>query len=289
MVPSFGMAKSSALKVLKLSERRSEINPNDESGLILPQVLGNIEFKNVHFSYQAGPDSEVFDNFSLKCVAGGITVLVGPPESGKSTAIALLQRFYDPVKGSVSLDGHDLKTLNIQWLRSLIGVVQQEPVLFNTSVRENIAYGDNSRFVPQEEIEASAKRSNIHDFIKSLPQGYDTSCGTMENQFSSGQKQRIALARALLRNPKILLLDEATSALDKKTEQIVQDGLHKALSGTTCLTIAHRLSTIQTSDKIVVVHRGKVTEESEMSATKLDPNDIFEIHGSIPMAVFPEA
>ncbi|CAF1067662.1 unnamed protein product [Didymodactylos carnosus] len=273
MVPSFGMAKSSALKVLKLSERRSEINPNDESGLILPQVLGNIEFKNVHFSYQAGPDSEVFDNFSLKCVAGGITVLVGPPESGKSTAIALLQRFYDPVKGSVSLDGHDLKTLNIQWLRSLIGVVQQEPVLFNTSVRENIAYGDNSRFVPQEEIEASAKRSNIHDFIKSLPQGYDTSCGTMENQFSSGQKQR----------------SSHTSALDKKTEQIVQDGLHKALSGTTCLTIAHRLSTIQTSDKIVVVHRGKVTEESEMSATKLDPNDIFEIHGSIPMAVFPEA
>ena len=198
----------------------------------------------------------------------------------KSTCVALLLRFYDPNEGTILLDGHDLRTLSLTWLRSQIGFVQQEPVLFNLSIAENIAYGDNSRVVSQEDIELAAKKANIHETIILLPevrtsrggrdrrtravippfQGYNTMCGAKGNQLSGGQKQRIAIARALVRDPKILLLDEATSALDVRSEKVVQAALDVARAGRTCLTIAHRLSTIQNSDKIVVVDRGRIKE-----------------------------
>ena len=218
--------------------------------------------------------------------------------------MALLERFYDPLRGKVFLDGHDIKVLNLRWLRSMMGLVQQEPTLFNLSIRDNIAYGDNSRTVTQEEIETAARMANIHDLIIALPQvcllhlravrsydvlsfvqGYDTSCGVKGGQLSGGQKQRselrrkpdgarmihclvlVAIARALLRSPKLLLLDEATSALDNKSEKIVQDTLDQARTGRTCLTIAHRLSTIQHSEKIAVVDRGQMKEEVKRLAS----------------------
>ncbi|CAF4062772.1 unnamed protein product [Rotaria sordida] len=261
MIPDYSKAQQAALRILQLDQRQSEINPHDESGIILNKVIGNIEFHDVHFRYPSRPTFRILRNFSLKCSTGRTTALVGPSGSGKSTIIGLLQRFYDPLKGKVLLDGHDIKYLNLRWLRSLMGFVQQEPVLFNLSIYNNIAYGDNSRQITQDEIETAARMANIHELIISLPKGYETLCGAKGSQLSGGQKQRIAIARALIRSPKILLLDEATSSLDSKSEKVVQATLDKARSGRTCLTVAHRLSTIQNSENIVVVDRGKMKEQ----------------------------
>ncbi|CAF0756890.1 unnamed protein product [Adineta steineri] len=261
MIPDYKKGKMAALRIIRLSKRQSEINPHDESGIILKDVIGDIEYRDIRFRYPSRPTLRILRDFSLNCPSSGTTALVGPSGSGKSTTVGLLQRFYDPLKGKVLLDGHDIKVLNIRWLRSLIGLVQQEPVLFNLSIHDNIAYGDNSREVTQDEIENAARRANIHELIISLPKGYETSCGAKGGQLSGGQKQRIAIARALVRQPKILLLDEATSALDNKSEKVVQAALDKARSGRTCLTIAHRLSTIKNSEKIAVVDRGRMKEE----------------------------
>ncbi|CAF3526768.1 unnamed protein product [Rotaria sp. Silwood1] len=260
MAPSYAKGKASAKRILELNKRESKIDPEDSSGITLSDVNGNIEFRDVRFRYPARPKLRILRHLNLTCNSGATTALVGPSGSGKSTTVALIQRFYDPLAGTVLLDGYDIKTLNIQWLRSLLGLVQQEPVLFNLSIRDNIAYGDNTRQVTQDEIEAAARKANIHDVITSLPEGYETSCGAKGGQLSGGQKQRIAIARALVRNPKILLLDEATSALDNKSEKIVQEALDQARTGRTCLTIAHRLSTIRNSDKICVVDRGQIKE-----------------------------
>ncbi|CAF1154852.1 unnamed protein product [Adineta ricciae] len=260
-LPDYIKAKQAALGILQLSKRRSNIDPNDNSGKKLEEVKGDIEFQNVYFRYPAQPTIRVLKDFSLKCTSSKTTALVGPSGSGKSTLIKLIQRFYQPLKGKILLDGHDISELNIQWLRSLMGLVQQEPVLFNLSIRENITYGDNSRYISDAEIEKAARDANIHDFIAQLPKGYETLCGAKGSQLSGGQKQRIAIARALIRQPKILLLDEATSALDNKSEKLVQETLEKAKIGRTCLQIAHRLSTIQNSDKIVVIDHGRVKEQ----------------------------
>lgn len=260
MVPNYSKGKESAKRILELNQRESKIDPEDSSGITLSKINGDIEFRDVRFRYPARPKLRILRHFNLSCQSGQTTALVGPSGSGKSTTVALIQRFYDPLGGSVLLDGHDIRTLNIQWLRSLLGFVQQEPVLFNLSIRDNIAYGDNSRQVTQEDIENAAKKANIHDLIISLPEKYKTSCGAKGSQLSGGQKQRIAIARALVRNPKILLLDEATSALDNKSEKVVQEALDQARTGRTCLTIAHRLPSIRNSEKICVVDRGEIKE-----------------------------
>ncbi|CAF1405022.1 unnamed protein product [Adineta steineri] len=260
MIPNYLKGKQSARRIFQLNNRQSKIDPNNSSGIKLSEVTGHIEFRDVQFHYPARPKLRVLRHFNLVCNSDETTAFVGASGGGKSTTIALIQRFYDPCAGTVLLDGHDIKTLNIQWLRSLIGLVQQEPVLFDLSIRENIAYGDNSRQITQDDIEAAAKKANIHELIASLPEGYETSCGAKGGQLSGGQKQRIAIARALIRNPKILLLDEATSALDNKSEKIVQEALDQARADRSCITIAHRLSTIRNSDKICVVDRGQIKE-----------------------------
>ena len=207
--------------------------------------------------------------------------MVGPSGCGKSTVVSLIERFYDVLKGNVLLDQADLRDLNIRWLRGQIGIVSQEPVLFNVSIADNIRYGANHREVSDEEIIEAAKAANIHDFIQSLPQvrqklsrpslsflfpkGYSTSAGDKGTQLSGGQKQRIAIARALIRNPKILLLDEATSALDSESERVVQEALDNAREGRTCIVIAHRLSTVYNADNIIVITRGAVVESGTHS------------------------
>uniref|UniRef100_T1J8J6 ABC transporter domain-containing protein n=1 Tax=Strigamia maritima TaxID=126957 RepID=T1J8J6_STRMM len=163
--------------------------------------------------------------------------------------VQLLQRFYDPIDGKVTLNGYDVRSFNISFLRSLIGYVVQEPVLFSRSIGENIAYGNNERRVEMYEIIEAAKTANIHEFITSLQQGYDTLIGARGVELSGGQKQRVAIARALVKNPKILLLDEATSALDNDSEKAVQQSLEKVMKDRTCIIVAHRLSTIQNADK----------------------------------------
>lgn len=186
--------------------------------------------------------------------------LVGESGSGKSTVISLLERFYDPDSGHIYLDGFDLHRLKISWLRQKIGLVNQEPVLFNDTIHNNIVYGKQGN-VCEEEIIAASKISNAHDFISSLPDGYNTFVGERGIQLSGGQKQRIAIARAVLKDPRILLLDEATSALDVASERIVQEALDKVIANRSTVVVAHRLSTIRGADVIAVVKNGVIAEK----------------------------
>ncbi|KAH0627478.1 hypothetical protein JD844_003227 [Phrynosoma platyrhinos] len=266
--PDYAKAKISAAHMFALFERVPLIDNYNEEGMKPEGFSGNTAFKEVVFNYPTRPDVSVLKGLSVAVEKGQTLALVGSSGCGKSTLVQLLERFYDPLSGEVLLDSQNANQLNIQWLRSQIGIVSQEPVLFDCSIAENIAYGDNSREVPFEEIVEVAKAANIHSFIESLPDKYNTSVGDKGTQLSGGQKQRIAIARALIRQPRILLLDEATSALDTESEKvtislyiIVQEALDKARQGRTCIVIAHRLSTVQNADSIAVIQNGKVTEQ----------------------------
>lgn len=186
--------------------------------------------------------------------------LVGESGSGKSTVIALIERFYDPDSGAILLDGIEITRFNVSWLRKQMGLVSQEPVLFEGTIRSNISYGKQGE-ITEEELVAVAKLSNAHDFISSLPQGYDTYVGERGMQLSGGQKQRVAIARVILKNPKILLLDEATSALDAESEHVVQEALDRVMVGRTTVVVAHQLSTIKRANMIAVVKNGKIVEK----------------------------
>ncbi|XP_069769956.1 ATP-dependent translocase ABCB1-like isoform X2 [Narcine bancroftii] len=259
--PDYAKAKVAANNLFALFERVPSIDNYSTEGQTLDKFNGELQFSNVYFRYESRPDVSVLEKLSIKVGKGQTLALVGSSGCGKSTSVQLIERFYDPLKGQVFLEGINIRNLNIQWLRSQIGIVSQEPMLFNCSIAENIAYGDNSRIVLQEEIEMAAKSANIHSFIQQLPDMYNTRVGEKGTQLSGGQKQRIAIARALIRNPKILLLDEATSALDSESEQVVQEAIDKAREGRTCVVIAHRLTTVQDADVIAVIHNGKVIEQ----------------------------
>jgi ATP-binding cassette, subfamily B (MDR/TAP), member 1 len=202
---------------------------------------------------------KVLDQFSLKIPSNTTTALVGGSGSGKSTVVALLQRFYDVNSGGIYLDGNNITDLNLQWLRRQIGYVQQEPQLFGMSIKENLLYGVD-RTVSQEEMEKACRDANAHDFIVTWPEGYNTLVGERGVKLSGGQKQRICIARALLTNCRLLLLDEATSALDSESEHLVQEAINKAIVGRTVIIVAHRLSTIQQADQIVVMSDHKIVD-----------------------------
>ncbi|XP_013885124.1 multidrug resistance protein 1 [Austrofundulus limnaeus] len=259
--PNYAKAKLSASHLLMLLNKEPEIDNMSQEGQSPDKFEGNVSFEDVKFNYPSRADVPVLQGLKLKVKKGQTLALVGSSGCGKSTSIQLLERFYDPREGRVLIDNVDIKQLNINWLRSQIGIVSQEPVLFDCSLAENIAYGDNSRSVTMEEIQAAAKAANIHSFIDQLPQKYDTQAGDKGTQLSGGQKQRVAIARAILRNPKVLLLDEATSALDTESEKVVQDALDQASKGRTCIIVAHRLSTIRNADRIAVFQGGVVVEQ----------------------------
>ncbi|XP_053752915.1 ATP-dependent translocase ABCB1 isoform X2 [Panthera pardus] len=258
--PDYAKAKVSAAHVIMIIEKIPLIDSYSTEGLMPNTLEGNVTFNEVMFNYPTRPDIPVLQGLSLEVKKGQTLALVGSSGCGKSTVVQLLERFYDPMAGTVLIDGKEIKHLNVQWLRAHMGIVSQEPILFDCSIGENIAYGDNSRVVSQEEIVRAAKEANIHPFIETLPDKYNTRVGDKGTQLSGGQKQRIAIARALVRQPRILLLDEATSALDTESEKVVQEALDKAREGRTCIVIAHRLSTIQNADLIVVFQNGKVKE-----------------------------
>ena len=259
--PNYNKAKVAANRIFALLRRVPLIDASSPSGNKLENVTGNVDFEKVEFHYPTRKNIQVLKGLSLNVKAGQTVALVGHSGCGKSTCIQLLERFYDPDVGQVQLDRQDIQPANISSLRSHFGIVSQEPVLFNRTIGENIAYGDNARVVHMDEIIEAARKANIHTFIQSLPKGYDTMGGERGTQLSGGQKQRVAIARALVRNPKILLLDEATSALDSESEHVVQMALDAAREGRTCITIAHRLSTIQNSENIIVINHGLIAEQ----------------------------
>ncbi|GAB5568501.1 phosphatidylcholine translocator ABCB4 isoform X1 [Prionailurus iriomotensis] len=260
--PDYAKSKLSAAHLFMLLERQPLIDSYSKEGLKPDKLEGNVTFNKVLFNYPTRPDTPVLQGLSLEVKKGQTLALVGSSGCGKSTVVQLLERFYDPMAGTVLLDGQEAKKLNIQWLRAHLGIVSQEPVLFDCSIAENIAYGDNSRVVSQDEIVNAAKAANIHPFIETLPRKYETRVGDKGTQLSGGQKQRIAIARALIRQPQILLLDEATSALDTESEKVncARSPGQSPREGRTCIVIAHRLSTIQNADLIVVFQNGKVKE-----------------------------
>uniref|UniRef100_A0A3Q2CPU0 Bile salt export pump n=1 Tax=Cyprinodon variegatus TaxID=28743 RepID=A0A3Q2CPU0_CYPVA len=258
---SFASGRGAATIIFETIDREPEIDCLSEAGYKLDRVKGDIEFHNVTFHYPSRPEVKILDQLNVAVKSGETTAFVGPSGAGKSTAIQLIQRFYDPKVGMVTLDGHDIRGLNIQWLRSLIGIVEQEPVLFATTIAENIRYGRPG--VSMEDIITAAKEANAYNFIMDLPQKFDTLVGEGGGQMSGGQKQRIAIARALVRNPRILLLDMATSALDNESEAIVQEALDKVRMGRTTISIAHRLSTIKNADVIVGFEHGRAVERGK--------------------------
>ncbi|ERN01697.1 hypothetical protein AMTRI_Chr10g229580 [Amborella trichopoda] len=254
----FSEASAAGERIRQVIRRVPAIDSDNMEGLILDTVSGEVEFRDIEFAYPSRPETVIFRNFSLRVPAGQTVALVGSSGSGKSTAIALLERFYDPLGGDVLLDGVSISKLQIKWLRSQMGLVSQEPALFATSIKENILFGKED--ATMDEVVAAAKAANAHNFISQLPQGYDTQVGERGVQMSGGQKQRIAIARAVIKAPRILLLDEATSALDSESERIVQEALDLARVGRTTIVIAHRLSTIRNADAIAVVQQGEVVE-----------------------------
>uniref|UniRef100_H3C5N4 Bile salt export pump n=1 Tax=Tetraodon nigroviridis TaxID=99883 RepID=H3C5N4_TETNG len=258
---AFAAGRGAATIIFETIDREPQIDCLSEAGYKLDRVKGNIEFHNVTFHYPSRPEVKILDQLSVAVNSGETTAFVGPSGAGKSTAVQLIQRFYDPQEGMVTLDGHDIRGLNIQWLRSLIGIVEQEPVLFATTIAENIRYGRPG--VSMEDIVSAAKQANAYKFIMDLPQKFDTLVGEGGGQMSGGQKQRIAIARALVRNPRILLLDMATSALDNESEAIVQEALDKVRMGRTTISIAHRLSTIKNADVIVGFEHGQAVERGK--------------------------
>lgn len=255
---SFGSARGAASTVLRVINSHPKIDPYSKEGVMVGDLKGNISFENVHFRYPSRKDIPVLKGITLEVKTGEKIALVGSSGCGKSTIVNLLQRFYDPTKGKVLLDGVDLREINVHSLREQIGIVSQEPVLFDGTIFDNIMMG-NEKATHDEVIEAG-KMANANDFIKRLPDGYRTRVGEKGVQLSGGQKQRIAIARALIKNPKILLLDEATSALDTEAEREVQGALDAAQTGRTTIIVAHRLSTIRNADKIFVFKAGDIVE-----------------------------
>jgi len=249
------MESASALQRIEsiLSER---VDHTDAGGEPLPELRGDVELDDVWFAYDGEP---VLRGLSLKVRRGQTVALVGASGGGKSTTVDLLMRFHDPQRGRVLIDGRDLRTIDMDDYRSHTAVVSQQPFLFNTSIRENIAYGKPGATMA--EIEAAARAANIHDFIATLPEGYDTLAGERGCNLSGGQMQRITIARAIVRDPAILFLDEATSALDSENEELVQKALDNLRQGRTSFVIAHRLSTIAAADLIVVLDQGVIVEQ----------------------------
>ncbi|KAK9440093.1 ATP-binding cassette multidrug transport protein ATRC [Metarhizium brunneum] len=264
----FTRAASGAAQLFTLIDRQSAIDPFDESGEKPSDVVGHIELENATFSYPSRPGTNVLDAFTLDIPSGKVTALVGQSGSGKSTIIGLIERWYNVTSGSIKLDGREIKDLNINWLRKNVRLVQQEPVLFQGSVFENIAYGligtewqDAPKEVQLEKIKEAAKMAFADDFITELPDGYDTQIGQRGGLLSGGQKQRVAIARSIVSQPKVLLLDEATSALDPHAEGVVQQALDRASKGRTTIVIAHKLATIRKADNIVVMKAGRIVEQ----------------------------
>ncbi|CAI5996599.1 unnamed protein product [Closterium sp. NIES-65] len=268
LAPDMPTVQAAVNSIFRILDRQSKIDP-EAGGEEPEEVLGEVQFHAVCFAYPARPNIPILTDFNLNVPSGQTVALVGESGSGKSTVVALVERFYDPQSGAVLLDGRSIAALNLRWLRQHMGLVSQEPALFNISIRNNIAYGRagsggaSGGEISEAEIVEAARAANVHGFISGLPQGYATLVGERGVQISGGQKQRIAIARAIIGDPRLLLLDEATSALDAESEKVVQTALEKVMKNRTTIVVAHRLSTIKDADCIVVMQKGVVVEQGK--------------------------
>jgi subfamily B ATP-binding cassette protein MsbA len=255
---SFQQALGASSEVFRFLDERDEIQ--ERAGAVkLPPFRDRVRFVDAGFSYEtSSPDAEVLCGINLEVRAGEVVAIVGSSGAGKSTLVHLIPRFFDVTCGAITIDGFDLRDVTLDSLRAQIGIVTQETILFNDTVRNNIAYGQPD--VSHEAIIAASKAALAHDFIEKLPEGYDTEIGERGLRLSGGERQRLAIARALLKNAPILILDEATSALDAESEALVQSALQNLMSGRTVFVIAHRLSTVRHADRIIVLESGRITD-----------------------------
>jgi subfamily B ATP-binding cassette protein MsbA len=242
-------------RIYEIFDERTE-DENEENSAELPEIKGKIDFRSVNFKY-AKSEGGVFD-FNLTVKPGAITAIVGPSGSGKTTLMNLLLRFYKLEQGAIEIDGVNINGVKLKSLRSQIGIVPQDSVLFSGTIFDNILYGNYG--ASKEDVITAAKMANAHDFIEKFPLGFDTKVGEHGVKLSGGQRQRISIARAILRNPKILILDEATSALDAESETLVKDALDRLMQGRTTFIIAHRLSTIKNAHEIIVLEKGRLAQ-----------------------------
>ncbi|MCO5571430.1 hypothetical protein L7F22_025170 [Adiantum nelumboides] len=273
VAPDIASVKPAVTSILSMLDLKCE---DLSCGTKLKRLKGEVKFQNVCFWYPSRPDALIFHDLSFTLQAGKSLAIVGESGGGKSTVLALLQRFYDPQGGSILLDKLNIKDLQIWWLRKQMGLVCQEPFLFNDTIRANIKYGlEGDAGVSEEEMQKAAEIANAHKFISSLPLGYDSMVGERGVQLSGGQKQRIAIARTMVRNPKILLLDEATSALDTEAERHVQEALEKAVAGRSTLVVAHRLGTVRNANLIVVLKNGCIAEHGSHEELIVRKNGLY--------------
>ncbi|PSR89248.1 ABC transporter B family member 2 like [Actinidia chinensis var. chinensis] len=272
-ISAFIRAKAAAYPIFEMIERNTISKTSSRTGKKLDKLEGHIRFNNVCFSYPSRPEVAIFNKFCVDIPPGKIVALVGGSGSGKSTVISLIERFYEPLSGQILLDGTDIRQLDLKWLRQQIGLVNQEPALFATTIRENILYGKGDATLV--EIARAAKLSEAITFINNLPDRFETQVGERGIQLSGGQKQRIAISRAIVKNPSILLLDEATSALDAESEKSVQEALDRVMVGRTTVVVAHRLSTIRNADIIAVVQSGKIVETGSHEELISRPNSAY--------------
>ncbi|HPG57343.1 MAG TPA: ATP-binding cassette domain-containing protein, partial [Candidatus Wallbacteria bacterium] len=242
-------------RIYEIFDERTE-DENDNGSVVLPEIKGSIEFRSLNFKY-AKSEGGVFD-FNLSVEPGAITAIVGPSGSGKTTLMNLLMRFYKLDSGSIEIDGVNIEKVKLKSLRSQIGIVPQDSVLFSGTIYDNILYGNHS--ATKEQVMSAARMANAYDFIEKFPLGFETRVGEHGVKLSGGQRQRISIARAILRDPKILILDEATSALDAESETLVKDALDRLMQGRTTFIIAHRLSTIKNAHKIIVLEKGRLAQ-----------------------------
>jgi ATP-binding cassette subfamily B protein len=276
IITQLGQASASADRIFEILDAKNDIvdRPN---AINLPDVTGTVKFENVTFRYFGGGDP-VLKNVTFTANPGETIALLGATGSGKTTIINLLPRFYDPSEGRITIDGHDLRDVKLESLRSKIGIVLQETTLFSGSIRENIAFGKPG--ASQQEIEAAAKAAQAHDFIMSFPDGYNTHVGERGTTLSGGQKQRVAIARALLLNPRILILDDSTSSVDLNTEAQLQKALEVLMQGRTSFVIAQRISTVMNADKILVLDKGGIVAEGRHQDLMEDSAIYAEIYNS---------
>lgn len=280
IITQFGQASASAARIFEILDAKNEVT-DQPNALTLPVVKGEVVFKDVTFRY-VGSSEPVLNKVSFEAKPGETVALLGATGSGKTTIINLLPRFYDPSEGSIMIDGHDLRTVTLESLRSQIGIVLQETTLFSGTIKENIAFGKPD--ATQEEIEAAARAAAAHEFILTFPDGYETHVGERGVTLSGGQKQRIAIARALLVEPHILILDDSTSSVDLATEAQIQAALDQLMKGRTSFVIAQRISTVMNADQILVLDKGQIVAKGKHQDLMEDSEIYAEIYTSQLMA-----